>query len=73
MGELGVDQYLDGRVEQATAHLAASLDPEQLAFIREQLRDQLSSDPVLSKLVQRVTGVTASALAGGSESGGSEP
>jgi hypothetical protein len=54
-GELDVDGYLNVRVEEATAHLAARLDPEQLAFIRSSLRAQLEQDPALVDLVRRAT------------------
>jgi hypothetical protein len=55
-GELSLDQYLDGRVSDATSHLAGKLSPEQLEFVKQSLRDQLSTDPVLVELVQRTTG-----------------
>ena len=55
-GELTLDQYLDGRVSEATSHLAGKLSPEQLAFVQQSLREQLVTDPVLVELVQRTTG-----------------
>jgi len=55
-GEIGLDAYLDGRVGDATRHLEGRLTPEQLDFVRETLRGQLSSDPVLVELVRRTTG-----------------
>ncbi len=55
-GELSLDQYLDGRVSDATSHLAGKLSPDQLDFVKQSLRDQLSTDPVLVELVQRTTG-----------------
>jgi len=55
-GELSLDQYLDGRVNDATSHLVGKLSPEQLAFVKQSLRDQLATDPVLTELVQRATG-----------------
>ena len=55
-GEIGLDEYLNGRVESAVAHLDGKLPSEQLEFVKEQLREQLSSDPVLSELVRRTTG-----------------
>jgi hypothetical protein len=59
-GELSVDQYLDGRVQEAVQHLVGKLSPEQLDFVRETLREQLSSDPVLVELVQRTVGTERS-------------
>ena len=55
-GEIGLDAYLDGRVGEATRHLEGKLSTEQLDFVRETLRGQLSSDPVLVELVRRTTG-----------------
>ena len=55
-GELNVDEYLDLRVSDATAHLQGSLGPEQLEFVRQSLREQLQTDPVLVELVKRATG-----------------
>jgi hypothetical protein len=58
-GELGLEQYLDARVDQAVSHLAGVVTPEQLDLIKGQLREQLQgSDPVLRRLVQRATGAT---------------
>ena len=55
-GELSLDQYLDGRVDEATSHLAGKLSPEQLDFVKQSLREQMATDPVLVELVQRATG-----------------
>jgi hypothetical protein len=55
-GELSLDQYLDGRVSDATNHLAGKISPEQLDFVKQSLREQLATDPVLVELVQRTTG-----------------
>ena len=55
-GELSLDQYLDGRVTEATSHLAGKLSPEQLDFVKQSLREQMATDPVLVELVQRTTG-----------------
>ena len=55
-GEIDVNRYLDLRVEQATAHLSGALDAERLQFIRDALRSQFETDPVLVELVQRATG-----------------
>jgi hypothetical protein len=58
-GELSVDQYLDGRVTDATSHLVGKLSPDQLEFVKQSLREQLATDPVLVELVQRTTGTAA--------------
>ena len=55
-GELSLDQYLDGRVSEATTHLAGKLSPDQLEFVKQSLREQMATDPVLVELVQRTTG-----------------
>jgi len=55
-GEVGLDAYLDGRVNDAVGHLEGRLSPEQLEFVKEELRAQLQSDPVLIELVRRATG-----------------
>ncbi len=55
-GELSLDQYLDSRVSEAVSHLVAKLSPDQLEFVKQSLRDQMATDPVLVELVQRTTG-----------------
>jgi hypothetical protein len=55
-GEISVSQYLDIKVSEATAHLDRRLSTEQLEFIRNSLREQLSSDPMLVELVKASTG-----------------
>ena len=54
-GEISVDQYLDARVESAVAPLLARLSPEQLEFVRAELRSSLTTDPVLVELVRKTT------------------
>lgn len=55
-GELSVEQYLDQRVSEATSHLEGKLAPDQLEFVRNSLREQLATDPVLVDLVRGATG-----------------
>ena len=57
-GELSLDQYLDGRVSDATSHLTGKLSPDQLEFVKQSLREQMETDPVLVELVQRTLGST---------------
>lgn len=57
-GELSLDEYLDARAEQAVAHLQG-MAPEQLEVIKAQLVEQLKSDPAISGLVRRATGVAS--------------
>jgi hypothetical protein len=60
-GEIDLEQYLDARVAEATAHLAGKVTAEQLEFVQQTLRAELSSDPVLVELLRRATGKAASA------------
>lgn len=55
-GEIGLEAYLDARVEEATLHLAQGLSAQQLEFVKQTLRSELESDPVLVELVRRATG-----------------
>lgn len=55
-GELTVEQYLDLRVSEATSHLDGKVSSDQLAFVRNSLREQLATDPVLVDLVRGITG-----------------
>ena len=62
-GELSVDQYLDGRVSEATSHLVGKLNPDQLEFVKQSLREQMATDPVLVELVRRTTGAAPASTA----------
>lgn len=63
-GNINVDEYLDLQVNEAVAHLEGKLPPNQLQFVRESLREQLSEDPVLVELVRRTTARVESSGAG---------
>lgn len=54
-GEIDVGAYLDSRVSAATEHLEGALAGPELEFIRDTLRAELASDPVLVELVRRTT------------------
>jgi hypothetical protein len=54
-GELSLDQYLEQRVDQAVSHLAGKIAPSELEFVKQSLREQLQTDPVLVELVRRST------------------
>jgi hypothetical protein len=58
-GEISVEQYLDARVESAVAPLLSRLSPEQLEFVRAELRNALETDPVLVELVRKTTGAVS--------------
>lgn len=62
-GEISIDQYLDTRVDSAVAHLEGKLPADQLDFVRQTLRQELETDPVLVELVRRATGVASSSSA----------
>src|SRR5260221_6687804 len=55
-GEIDLERYLDAQVKAAVSHIEGQLPDEQIDFIRETLRGQLSTDPVLLELVRRATG-----------------
>lgn len=55
LGQVSQEQYLDIKAEQAVAHLVGRLPIEQVEIIRATLRDQLSSDPFLQRLIRQVT------------------
>lgn len=59
-GELTVEQYLQARVESAVGPLVSKLSPEQLEFVRGELRSALETDPVLVELVRKSTGRASS-------------
>jgi hypothetical protein len=59
-GEIDVEQYLDARVEGAVAPLLSKLSPDQLDFVRAELRTALETDPVLVELIRKTTGGLAS-------------
>jgi hypothetical protein len=58
-GEISVEQYLDARVESAVAPLVSRLSPDQLEFVRGELRSALETDPVLVELVRKTTGAVS--------------
>jgi hypothetical protein len=63
-GDIDLDHYLDVQVNAAMSHIGSGLPAAQLDFIRETLREQIASDPVLVELVRRATGATPKAQTG---------
>lgn len=55
-GEITLDAYLDAKADKAVLHLQGLVPAGRLRMIRELLREQLETDPVCVRLVQRVTG-----------------
>jgi hypothetical protein len=60
-GEIGLEEYLDLRVSDAVSHLQNRLSADQLDFVKESLRAELQTDPVLIELVRRATGANIGA------------
>jgi hypothetical protein len=54
-GEIDLNAYLDLKVNEATAHLAA-LPTAELEAIQHALRERIASDPMLVELVRTATG-----------------
>jgi hypothetical protein len=54
-GKIDVNGYVEAKVHEATAHLAA-LPPAELEQLKSALRDRLGSDPGLVELVRKATG-----------------
>ena len=54
-GTIGVEQYLDLKVDAATKSLDG-MPAAELADIKKMLRDQLASDPLLVDMVKAATG-----------------
>lgn len=56
-GDLDVEGYIDATVD-ARVQSMKGLSPDELAFIKSTLRDQVASDPALVDLVRSATGQT---------------
>jgi len=54
-GELTVEQYIEDRVERALGAVPLPLTAEQHETIRETLRFQVATDPVLAQYAQLAT------------------
>jgi len=66
-GEVGLDSYLDDRVEEALAHVKGKVPNETLENLRFVLRERLRSDPVLIEMVRRTTGLVPNPLGDGGD------
>lgn len=55
--QAALDQYLQERIDGAVLHLRGLLPPDELELLKQQLMEQMCSDPTLRELVQRATGV----------------
>jgi hypothetical protein len=54
-GKIDVHQYVEKKLDEATAHLKG-LQASELAHIRDVLRDKMVQDPQLSDLVRQAAG-----------------
>ncbi len=54
-GKIDVGQYVDKKLDEATAHLKG-LHATELAHIRETLRDKIVHDPQIADLVRQAAG-----------------
>jgi hypothetical protein len=60
-GEWTVEQYIEDRVERALAGLAVPLTAEQRESVRETLRTQITTDPVVREYARLTTRAAAGA------------
>ena len=51
-GEIDKAQYYDASVERSMARLRGVVPAEQLAIVRETLREEVESNPVLNKMLE---------------------
>lgn len=52
-GRLTLNEFLDGKVERAVAHLRGKVSAERLQIIKEVLREQLAESPGWVELLKR--------------------
>jgi hypothetical protein len=55
-GEITLDAYLDFRADESVKALEGSLPADRLRMIRDTMREQLATDPVLLAMIRGVTG-----------------
>ena len=60
-GELTVEQYIEDRVERALGAIPIPLSAEQRESVRDTLRFQVATDPVLAEYKRLTTASPASA------------
>lgn len=54
-GEMTLEEYLDFRADESVRGLRGRVSAERLALVRDEIREQLSDDPVLLEMVRQVT------------------
>ena len=57
-GEIDRATYLERCVEVALRPLANHLTPEDLELVREVVREQMATDPVIASTIERVVGTS---------------
>lgn len=55
-GEITEAEYLQTRIDKATAHLQGRVSPERMAMVREIVAQKLETDPVLTEAKARLLG-----------------
>lgn len=58
-GEINLEAYYDATVELGLAHLRNRMTPEQLEVVRERMREEVESNPILVKMVRDAIGALA--------------
>jgi len=57
--EISLEQYYDATVELGLAHLRNHVSPEQLEIVRERMREEVETNPILTKMVRDAIGALA--------------
>ena len=55
-GEISLEAYYDATVELGLAHLRDRVSPEQLEVVRERMREEVETNPILVKMVRDAIG-----------------
>ena len=58
-GEIDLEGYYDATVELGVAHLRNRVTPEQLEIVRERMREEVETNPILVKMVRDAIGALA--------------
>ena len=58
-GEISLAEYYDATVELSLKHLRNQMPPEQLEVVRERMREEVETNPVLAKMVRDAIGALA--------------
>ena len=58
-GEMTLEAYLDFRADESVRGLHGRVSPERIELVRDEIREQLSEDPVLLEMVRQLTTAVA--------------